>query len=138
MKFGRNTHIFILVFSHIVIPFYLHAQSPTTVSVNSAPVVRNIDIQLKEVFEGDDLAWFYKAANKLKINTRTEVIKRELLLSEGDNYDHFKVQESERVLRSLKYIRHVNIVPIFDGNFVDLKVNVQDTWTLILCRQWKY
>ncbi len=96
-----------------------------------APIVRNIDIQVTDVFEGDNLESFYRAVNSIKINTRKEILKRELLIKEGDPYQPFLIQESERVLRGLRYIRKVKITPTFEGNFVDLKVSVQDTWTLI-------
>ncbi len=102
----------------------------TTVKDN-APTIREIKIEIREIFDEDQLEWFYRTANSLKINTRTEVIKRELLFKEGDSYDSFSIKESERVLRSLRYIHKVTITPKFEGGFVDILVTVQDTWTLI-------
>lgn len=102
-------------------------QSPPS----DAPIVRNIDIQVTDVFEGENLQSFYSAVNSVKINTRKEILKRELLFKEGEAYQPFLIQESERVLRALRYVRNVKITPTFDANFVDLKVSVQDTWTLI-------
>jgi len=84
-----------------------------------------------DVFDDPSLGSFYKTVNNLKISTDESVIERELLIKEGDKFDPFLVEESERNLRSLPYLRRVSITPVHDGGFVDLIVSVQDTWTLI-------
>lgn len=94
-------------------------------------IIRDIDIDIREIFDDPDLGSFYRTANSLKINTRKEIIKRELLLRQGHPFTQFDLEESERVLRSLRYIRAVKITPVYEGDFVDIKVSVQDTWTLI-------
>lgn len=93
--------------------------------------IRNIVIVINEVFEGQNLNTLYETANNLKISTRKEIIQQELLFSSGDSYDEFRVRESERILRSFRYLREVNITGVADGDEVDIFVNVQDTWTLI-------
>ncbi len=93
--------------------------------------VRLVNIEVADVFDGDDVAGLYAAANSLKINTKDSVIKREMILKPGDTCNSFKIQESARNLRSLKFIRNVAITPSIDGDFVDLNVRVQDTWTLV-------
>lgn len=93
--------------------------------------VRTIRIELKEIFEDSDDNLIFRQANSLKFKTREEVIRRELLIREGDTFDPFLLRESERDLRSLRYLRNVSIHPVVDGDYVDLIVQVQDTWTLI-------
>lgn len=96
----------------------------------NAPAIREITVEIRDVFDEPDPGLLYRAANNLKISTREEVVRRELLFKTGDPYDEFLVQESERNLRSLPFFRQVSIVPKFEDSFVDLTVRVQDTWTL--------
>lgn len=93
-------------------------------------LVRRVDIQIRDIFERPTNS-VYSAANSLKINTREYIVRRELLFKEGDLYDEFKLKESERALRQIRYLRAVEIVPTIDGRFVDILVKVQDTWTFI-------
>lgn len=93
--------------------------------------IRSITIVIRDIFDGPDIERVYSSINGLKVNTREQVVQRELLFKEGDLFDTFRIRESERVLRALRYLRNVEIIPLPDGDFVDLKVQVQDTWTLI-------
>jgi len=94
--------------------------------------IRSITITVREIFDEADLNPFYRTANKLKVNTRKEVIRQELLFKEGDTFDPFLMRESERNLRSLGFLREVEITPDkLDGDVVDVAVSVQDTWTFI-------
>ena len=73
----------------------------------------------------------YRLANRLHILTREQVIRRELLFREGDQYRQDLIDETERNLRALNVIYHVRIRPVdCHGGLVDLEVSVQDTWTL--------
>ncbi len=94
-------------------------------------IIRSISIKVNNIFEGEDLGWLYRAANAVKPNTQEHVVRRELLFKEGDVYDPFRIQESERFLRALPFLRQIFITPTFDGNFVDIVVNVQDMWTFV-------
>ena len=93
-------------------------------------VVRKITVEIRDVFDESDLAWPYRTVNNLKVSTRDEVVKRELLIKEGEKYDQFAVDESIRNLHRLPFVRNAVILPTYDGQFVDLTVVVQDTWTL--------
>ena len=92
--------------------------------------IRQVQIEIRELFDDPDIGWFYRGVNELKIATKEEVVKRELLFKKGDAYDPFLVEESERNLRTLPFFRQVSITPIIDGEYVDMLVSVQDTWTL--------
>src|SRR5262245_50683702 len=86
--------------------------------------IRTIEIKVNEIFEGENLEWFYRAANSIKPETREHVVRRELLFKEGDVYDPFRIQESARFLRALPFLRQVFITPTFDGDQVDILVSV--------------
>ena len=77
-----------------------------------------------------DLTFIFRLANLLHIDTKEEVIRRELLVKEGDPADPFLLEESERNLRALPYIRQVKVgtVPVSPDE-VDVIVVTQDTWT---------
>lgn len=96
----------------------------------AGPKIREIKIVVRDVFDEPDIGWLYQTANSLKINTREEVVRRELLFSEGEVYDQFLVDESVRNLRTLPFLREVEITPTYTGGEVDIIVSVQDTWTL--------
>lgn len=94
-------------------------------------VIREVRVHISEIFEGDQLSWIYRTANKAKIQTRTEVVRQELLFDVGDRYDKFVIAESERTLRLLPFLRNAQIQTREEGDFVDVDVYVQDTWTFI-------
>ena len=94
------------------------------------PTVRSIRIIIRDIFDEPNIGRFYRTVNALKASTRREVVRRELLFSRGDSFDRFLMEESERNLRSLPFLRQVSITPLFDGPSVDVIVSVQDTWTL--------
>ncbi len=105
-----------------------HCQSETAKA--SKPIVRSITVEVRDIFDEDDVGGFYRLVNNLKASTKTEIVRRELLLQEGDVFDRFLLEESERKLRSLPFLRKISITPVRDGAFIDLLVQVQDTWTL--------
>src|SRR5436305_10606872 len=47
---------------------------------------------------------FYRGANLLHVQTRTALLRRFLLFSEGDAYDPAKLAESERNLRLFDFL----------------------------------
>lgn len=104
--------------------------SPAPAKVTQVRIVRSIKIDVREIFDESNIAFFYRAVNNLKAATKEEVIRREVLFDEGDAFDQFLLEESERNLRSLPYLRQISITALDDGLYVDLVVSVQDTWTL--------
>lgn len=95
--------------------------------------VRHIDVEIKNIFDpsvpGED-NWLFRLANRLHIQTKPSVIRRELLVYPGDWTDLERVAESERNLRALPFIKYAAIeqTPTDDGR-VDLRVKTEDTWT---------
>ena len=107
-----------------------YTESPYAAPGGEKPIVRSIKVEVLEIFDEPDVGLFYRAVNGVKLQTREEVVKRELLIKEGEPFDQFLLEESERNLRTLSFLREVSITPVFDGAYVDLLVQVQDTWTL--------
>lgn len=125
----------------------LHAQTTQTVpdpEQTPAPestegkdlegTVGEIRILTKSIFDtskpGED-KWVFRMADRLHRTTRPGVIERQLLLKPGDPYSWDAVEESERILRSNRYLYEAEIhpVPAGDGK-VDLEVETRDVWTL--------
>lgn len=95
--------------------------------------VRDIDVEIRNVFDptvpGENL-WLFRVANALHIETRAAVIRRELLMRPGSQTDLEQVEESERNLRALPFIKEASLTSQQnpDGT-VDLLVKTQDSWT---------
>lgn len=97
-------------------------------------VIGDIIIMVGDVFdtsiEGED-SWLYRTANKLHINTRSSVIRGQLLFKNGDPYVQRIIDETERILRTKDYLYDAKVVPVrWDGHVVDLEVRTRDNWTL--------
>ena len=121
---------FITIFIFLI-SFPVFSQVPTNTDYDGK-IIRNIDIDIEPIFEGDSLNWVYNKANELKANTKKRVIERELTLKEGQPLTPFLVQESVRNLNSLRFIRNIHIIPTAVNNLeIDVKVIVQQTWTLV-------
>lgn len=93
--------------------------------------IRNIIIEVKDVFEKTAKNRFYETVNSLKTNTKEYIVRQELLFKEGDTFDAFLLKESERNLRSQRFLRNVTLTPKENADGVDVIVSVQDTWTFI-------
>lgn len=75
---------------------------------------------------------FYRLANRLHLKTRQDVILQQLLFDEGDLVSKSELEESERILRSNRYIQEASITTTPRGNgVVDVDVETSDVWTLI-------
>lgn len=93
--------------------------------------IRKVEIVILDIFEEPVKNSFYGTVNSVKINTKEHIVRRELLFKEGDTFNSFYIKESERNLRTQRFLRNISIKPTGEGNFVDVKVTVQDTWTFI-------
>ncbi len=97
-------------------------------------VISSITINVTDIFDDTTQGAFYSQANSLKKNTEPEVIKAELIISEGEEFTDFAASESARNLRHLGYLSNVLIEAKKDAAPSDtcaVTVNVQDTWTFI-------
>jgi outer membrane protein assembly factor BamA len=93
-----------------------------------------IYVRVRDIFDttkpGENKA-LYRLANRLHVDTREDALRAQLLFAEGDPYSQRVVEETERALRRLRYIREprVRVVGRHDG-VVDLEITAADVWTL--------
>jgi len=75
----------------------------------------------------------FRWANRLHIQTRANVIERQLLFKSGDLVSVRVLEETERLLRANRYIYDVQFRPrAWRDGVVDIEVMTRDTWTLDL------
>jgi hypothetical protein len=105
-----------------VAPLPLRAEEP--------PQIRQIRIESENVFEDAETSVLARLADAIHGVTRPEVIRRELLFSEGEDLDAAKLAETERNLRALDLFRSVKIrvEPVAEDQ-VDVIVHTRDGWT---------
>ena len=75
-----------------------------------------------------------KFGNSIHIKTKEITIRNLMLFKKHDKLDSKLVAESERLIRSQRYVREVTIVPVNIPNnkdSIDVKIRVLDSWTLI-------
>lgn len=75
--------------------------------------------------------WLFRTADRLHIRTHPGVISRALLFERGEPVSVRQIEETERLLRSNRYLYDVKIRPVavHDGE-VDIEVETRDTWSL--------
>lgn len=72
----------------------------------------------------------FRLANRLHIRTRQQVLGQQLLFKSGDRYVHRLQRESERILRTDRYLYDAEIVPVrYRDGVVDIEVRTRDVWT---------
>jgi outer membrane protein assembly factor BamA len=123
-------------------PDLVAAKSTTTAWPDDATLeargvrIGAIAIRVRDVFDATqpgENRRFFRAANRLHIDTRERVIARQLLFRSGDRFDRRVLDETERLLRADRYLYDATIeVAAMQGNTVDLVVTTRDVWTLNL------
>ena len=97
-------------------------------------VIGAVRIFNRDIFDTDDPKEDYRIfrwVNTLHIQTREGVIERALLFKSGEPLVARLIEESERVLRSTRYLFDVNLrVAAWHDGVVDIDVETRDTWTL--------
>ena len=95
--------------------------------------IGRITIDAVDVFSKHEArrGFFYRAADRLHIETRAAVVRKFLLFHEGDVYSAERLQETERNLRAQHYLKSATItaLPPHDG-VVDVIVSTQDAWSI--------
>ncbi|MEM1110655.1 MAG: BamA/TamA family outer membrane protein [Pseudomonadota bacterium] len=97
-------------------------------------IIRNIRVTRFAVFDREDPEEdnrIYRWANDFHSTTREWVIRDQLLFTEGDRYQLVQMQESERILRDLRFIFDATVRAYRRcGDEVDVEVYTRDIWTL--------
>ena len=120
--------------------------APTTASVPTfaeleaaGAVIRQIRIDPQNIFDladSNENNWLFRTANKLHIQTRPQVIENILLFKAGERISKQKIEETERLLRSVRFLYDVDIKAIAVGDgAVDIEVATKDTWTIDVAGQ---
>ena len=116
------------------------AASPETIGFaeleRAGAVIGEIRVDTRNIFDptlpGEDHS-LYLMVNRLHSVTRPAVIERMLLFHGGEPVSLQKLNETERLLRTLRIIHDVEFHPVaYDGTKVDIEVITRDTWTLDL------
>lgn len=111
------------------------APLPTFAELEAAGAkIGEIRVRTRDIFDTTDPEEdksLFRWANALHIQTRTGVIERALLFKSGEPVSVKLIDETERLLRSTRYLHDVLIRPaaVRDG-VVDIEVETRDTWTL--------
>jgi len=111
-------------------------------SVFEGKAIRNINIITLDPFGYfvDDTTvatqnFLYKAGNGLHIKTKNIAIRNLLLFHEGSPFISLRAKESERLIRSQKYVHEVSFYVAQAGkehDSVDVFIRVLDKWSIIL------
>jgi outer membrane protein assembly factor BamA len=97
-------------------------------------VIGAIYIDAQNIFDLNDArenTGLYRFGNALHVTTREHVIRHQLLFRTGDRFMQHTLDESERILRSARYLYDASVRPVawHDGK-VDVLVTTHDVWTL--------
>ena len=94
--------------------------------------IGQVTLHTVDVFSPEEAShgWIYRAADALHITTRESAIRKFLLFQEGDPYDPVRLEETERNLRGLPFLKAASVVARepHEG-IVDVEVTTQDAWT---------
>lgn len=97
-------------------------------------VIGEIRIDAQNIFDLNDEkenSYLYGLANALHIRTRPAVIRRQLLFKSGERVSKRVIEETERLLRTNRFLYDVSIHPVaYQNGVVDIDVRTRDTWTL--------
>ena len=112
------------------------AASPGAPPLPPGTRIRSIHITRLPVFNESDPAEnnaVYRLANRIHRTTGEQVLRRQLLLAEGQPYDRRLAEESARILRSRGYLygADMRLLRLCDG-WADLELAVRDIWSLNL------
>jgi outer membrane translocation and assembly module TamA len=98
--------------------------------------IGSITIESRQIFDVDDPRenyGIYRLANRLHMRTRESTVRAQLLFREGQPYRRQALEESERNLRQLDFLREPRVRPVrYRDGLVDVEVGTHDVWTLQL------
>jgi hypothetical protein len=118
-------------------PVHLAAQSTAdSAPVDPSLVIRRVQLVRRDIFDPNERSWFARLANGLHVQTQAPVIRREVLLQPGEQYDSALVAESERNLRAIGIFRRVQIDSVRTDSGLVLRVLTKDGWSTQL--DWRF
>lgn len=141
IKFRRKklTNLFIL-FTLTQPAFANDREISSNKAESEVPVIEEIEIQVHPIFDETNPKednWIFRLVNRLHINTKKQVIEKDLTFKTGDAVDVHLLEESERRLRGQRYFSDANITTVNmpnkaqDGISQKVQVDVHEVWTLV-------
>ncbi|MFV8269941.1 hypothetical protein ACNQGP_08385 [Flavobacterium sp. GT2N3] len=104
-------------------------------------IIRNINIVTLDPFGYSEIDttkkpknWAERTGNRIHIKTNRLAIKNLLLIKKNKPLDSLLVKESERLIRTQRYISRVDVTPQLIKNnkdSVDIYIRVLDTWSIV-------
>lgn len=124
-----------------LIPDRKPIEKPLITNKSNGKIIRNIIIETLDPF-GQSVTnenkkprnGFERFGNSIHLKTKEFTIRNLLLFRKNELCDSLILKESERLIRSQRYVREVKVTPIFLGttnDSIDVKVRVLDSWSLI-------
>ncbi|MDH3254695.1 MAG: BNR-4 repeat-containing protein [Acidobacteriota bacterium] len=96
--------------------------------------IGEVTIKVADIFDESDPSEnrrIFRLVNRLHPRTRDWVIREQLLFAPGDSYSARLLEESERQLRTRRYLYDAEIRPVrCEDGVVDIEVATRDVWTL--------
>lgn len=122
----------------LLLPLLLLAPALAGTAASAPPApgrpIDRVVIDVYDVFETDDPAddtTLYSIANAIHFRTREAIIRRELLFAAGQPYDQALIEETERNIRALPFIRHAEVQGhVNSSGTLSVMVRAYDSWTL--------
>lgn len=124
-----------------VVPDRTKQKKAIMVSKSNGKIIRTISIETLDPFgysirdesrvprRGID-----RFGNAIHVKTKVFTIRNLVLFKKNERCDSLLLKETERLIRSQRYIREVVVVPVpvaTASDSVDIKIRVLDSWTLI-------
>jgi hypothetical protein len=114
---------------------------PKQFSLYEGKIIRNITIKTLDPFGYSEIDtsrnpknWAERTGNRIHIKTQKHVIRNLLLIKKNKPLDSLLIKESERLIRTQRYINRVDIRPeliVNNPDSVDVTIRVLDSWSLI-------
>lgn len=95
--------------------------------------VGHITVHALDVYSQEEAAHggMYRLADRLHRETRQQVVAQFLLFHEGDVYSPARLEETERNLRALSFLKSASVVAsVPHDSLVDITVTTQDAWSI--------
>ncbi len=137
-RLTKRLYDFVIVSPYTIENKRITATSDEGYLIHSGKKIRKITIQRLNVFGTNinnpasiDSKKIDNILNKTHINTNENIIRKNLLFSEGDKLSPLTLSDNERILRQLSFIddARIMIVPVSDDE-VDIVVVTKDVYSL--------
>ncbi len=118
-------------------PDFVGSSKPTVAAetIPEGATIGRVVFERQNVFDlsnPKESNWLYALANRWHVVTRESLIRKQILIEEGDRYESRLVEESGRILRRNSFLFDANVRPVaVNGNTVDVEVATRDVWSLV-------